>query len=101
MFDPGLGRIYVPCTSGAISVFQMDDPAHFRKLPDFPVEPKIHSLVVDTPTHRVYAPAKQANGRPPAKMFVLVAVTGWGSSYRRVVVALRTTSTSIGRFRSF
>jgi DNA-binding beta-propeller fold protein YncE len=25
MFDPGLGRIYVACSSGAISVFQMDD----------------------------------------------------------------------------
>jgi len=75
MFDPGLGRIYVACTSGAISVFQMDDPAHFRKLPDFPVEPKIHSLVVDPRTHRVYAPAEQANGRPAAKMFVFEAVT--------------------------
>src|SRR5262249_59239378 len=38
MFDPGLGRIYVACASGAISVFQMDDPAHFRKLSDVPVE---------------------------------------------------------------
>jgi hypothetical protein len=42
MFDPGLGRIYVACSSGAISVFQMDDPTHFRKLQDVPVEPKIH-----------------------------------------------------------
>jgi len=25
-FDPGLKRIYVGCSSGAISVFQMDDP---------------------------------------------------------------------------
>jgi YVTN family beta-propeller protein len=25
-FDPGLGRIYVACGSGAISVFQQDDP---------------------------------------------------------------------------
>src|SRR3989441_6325499 len=75
MFDPGLGRIYVACGSGAISVFQMDDPAHFRKLPDFPVEPKIHSLVVDLRTHRVYAPAEEANGRPASKMFVFEAVT--------------------------
>ena len=29
MFDPGLGRIYVACGSGSISVFQMDDPTHF------------------------------------------------------------------------
>ena len=37
-FDPGLKRIYVACSSGAISVFQMDDPDHYRKLEDFPVQ---------------------------------------------------------------
>jgi DNA-binding beta-propeller fold protein YncE len=75
MFDPGLGRIYVACASGFISVFQMDDPTHFRKLKDVPVEPKIHSLAVDPKTHRVYAPAEQDNGRPASKMFVFEAVT--------------------------
>src|SRR5579864_7073821 len=39
-FDPGLKRIYVACYSGAISVFQEDDPNHFRKLEDFPVQKK-------------------------------------------------------------
>src|SRR3989441_182712 len=75
MFDPGLGRIYVACSSGAISVFQMDGPARFRKLQDFPVEPKIHSLAVDGRTHRVYAPAEQEKGRPTSKMFVFEAVS--------------------------
>jgi len=75
MFDPGLGRIYVACGSGAISVFQMDDPTHFRKLKDVPVEPKIHSIAVDPKTHRVYAPAEQEKGRPASKMFVFEAVT--------------------------
>ena len=75
MFDRDLGRVYVACSSGAISVFQMDDPTHFRKLQDFPVEPKIHSLAVDPQTHRVYAPAEQEKGRPVAKMFVFEAVT--------------------------
>jgi YVTN family beta-propeller protein len=75
MFDPGLGRIYVACSSGAISVFQMDDPAHVRKLQDFPVEPKIHSLAVDPRTHRVYAPAEQEKGKPASKMLVFEAVT--------------------------
>ena len=75
MFDPGLGRIYVACSSGAISVFQMDGPGRFRKLQDFPVEPKIHSLAVDGRTHRVYAPAEQEKGRPASKMFVFEAVT--------------------------
>jgi YVTN family beta-propeller protein len=75
MYDPGLGRIYVACGSGSISVFQMDDPTHFRKLKDVPVEPKIHSLAVDSKTHRVYAPAEQDKGRPASKMFVFEAVT--------------------------
>ncbi len=75
MFDRDPGRIYVACSSGAISVFQMDDPTHFRKLQDFPVEPKIHSLAVDPRTHRVYAPAEQEKGRPASKMFVFEAVT--------------------------
>jgi DNA-binding beta-propeller fold protein YncE len=75
MFDRGLGRVYVACSSGAVSVFQMDDPAHFRKLQDVPVEPKIHSLAVDLRTHRVYAPAEQEKSRPASKMFVFEAVT--------------------------
>jgi YVTN family beta-propeller protein len=74
-FDPGLRRIYVACSSGAISVFQMDDPAHFRKLSDVQVEPKVHSLAVDPRTHRVYAPAQQDKGLPASKMFVFEAVT--------------------------
>src|SRR5882672_7962480 len=75
MFDRGLGRVDVACSSGAISVFQMDGPAHCRKLQDVPVEPKIHSLAVDPRTHRVYAPAEQEKGRPASKMFVFEAVT--------------------------
>jgi len=53
----------------------MDGPARFRKLQDFPVEPKIHSLAVDGRTHRVYAPAEQEKGRPTSKMFVFEAVS--------------------------
>jgi YVTN family beta-propeller protein len=75
MFDPGLRRVYVACSSGMISVFQMDDPTHFRKLQDVSVEPKIHSLAVDRRTHRVYAPAEQEKGRPASKMFVFEPVT--------------------------
>jgi YVTN family beta-propeller protein len=75
MFDPGLRRIYVACGSGVISVFQMDDPTHFRKLKDVPIEPKIHSLAVDPKTHRVYAPAEQEKGRAASKVFVFEAVT--------------------------
>ena len=73
-FDPGLARIYVACSIGAISVFQMDEPNRFRKLEDFRVEPKIHSLAVDARTHRVYAPAEEAGGRPASRLFVFEAV---------------------------
>jgi DNA-binding beta-propeller fold protein YncE len=73
-FDPGLKRIYVACGSGAISVFQMDDPDHYRKLEDFPVQKKVHSLAVDPETHRVYAPEQEADGKPVARMSVYDAV---------------------------
>jgi hypothetical protein len=73
-FDPGLKRIYVACSSGAISVFQEDAPNHFRKLEDFPVQNRVHSLAVDTETHRIYAPEEQENGRPVARIAVYEAV---------------------------
>jgi DNA-binding beta-propeller fold protein YncE len=73
-FDPGLKRIYVACSSGAISVFQMDDPDHYRKLEDFRVQKKVHSLAVDPDTHRVYAPEQEADGKPVARMAVYEAV---------------------------
>jgi len=69
-YDPGLKRIYVACYSGAISVFQEDDPDHFRKLEDFPVHHKVHSLAIDERTHRVYVPEEEENGRPVARMIV-------------------------------
>lgn len=73
-FDAGLKRIYAACSSGAISVFQMDDPDHYRKLEDFPVQKKVHSLAVDAKTHRVYAPEQEENGKPVARMVVYEAV---------------------------
>ena len=75
-FDPGLRRIYEACYSGAISVFQEDDPDHFRKLENFPVQKKVHSLAVDTETHRVYAPEQEEDGKPVARMVVYAAVVG-------------------------
>jgi hypothetical protein len=73
-YDPGLKRIYVACYSGAISVFQEDDPDHYRKLGDVPVEKKVHSLAVDEQTHRVYAPEQEEDGKPVARMIVYEAV---------------------------
>jgi len=73
-FDPGLKRIYVACYEGAISVFQEDDPTHFRKLGDVPVQKKVHSLAIDPGSHRVYAPEQEENGAPAAKIAVFEVV---------------------------
>src|SRR2546429_1727389 len=55
-FDSGLKRIYVACYSGAISVFQEEDADHFRKLEDFPVQKKVHSLAARGGSSFVTAP---------------------------------------------
>lgn len=73
-FDAGLKRIYVACAGGTISVFQMVDADVYRKLEDFPVQKKVHSLAVDPDTHRVYAPEQEADGKGVARMAVYEAV---------------------------
>jgi len=73
-FDPGLRRIYAACSSGVIAVYKEDDAQHFRKIEDFPVQKTIHSLAVDTSSHRVYAPEQEENGHPVARMVVYEAV---------------------------
>jgi DNA-binding beta-propeller fold protein YncE len=73
-FDPGLGRIYAACSSGFISVFRAQDADHYQKVEDFPVQKMVHSLAVDTATHRVYTPEQQENGQPVARMVVYEAV---------------------------
>ena len=72
-FDPGLGRIYAACYSGAISVFHQDDPDHYRKLEDFKVQHAVHSLAADLQTHRVYTPEQEEDGKPAARMVVYEA----------------------------
>ena len=74
-FDPGLGRVYAACYSGAISVFHQDDPNHYRKIEDFQVPHAVHTLAVDPETHRVYTPEQEADGKAVARMVVYDAVT--------------------------
>ena len=74
-FDPGLGRIYVACYSGAIAVFHQDDPDHYRKLEDFRVQHAVHTVAVDLKTHRLYTPEQEEDGKPVARMVVYEAVT--------------------------
>ena len=61
-FDAGLGRIYVAGSSGAISIFQMDDPDHYRKIEDFPVQkagtPSLWSRRRTACTHRSSRPTE-------------------------------------------
>jgi len=73
-FDPGLKRIYVACYEGAISIFQEDDPTHFRKLGDVPVQKKVHSLAIDLATHKLYVPEQEENGAPAAKIVIFETV---------------------------
>lgn len=73
-FDPGLKRIYVACSSGAIAVIHEDGPNHYSKLEDFPAQKMVHSLAVDLQTHRVYAPEQQEDGRMVSRMVVYEAV---------------------------
>lgn len=74
-YDPGLRRIYAACSGGIIAVYEGDGRDHYRKLEDFPVQRMVHSLAVDTATHRVYAPEQQENGKPVARMVVYEALT--------------------------
>jgi DNA-binding beta-propeller fold protein YncE len=69
-FDSGLGRAYAACSSGFVSIIQEDDPAHFRKLEDFPVQRLVHSLTVDPATHRLYAAEQEEDGRPVARIVI-------------------------------
>jgi DNA-binding beta-propeller fold protein YncE len=73
-FDPGLKRIYAACSSGFIAVIQAEDADHYRKIEDFAVQKMVHSLAVDTATHRVYAPEQQEDGQRVARMIVYEAV---------------------------
>ena len=69
-FDPGNGRIYAACSSGFISVSQELDADHFNKLEDFPVQNLVHSLAVDTVTHRVCAQKQEEDGKPVTRMII-------------------------------
>ena len=74
-FDPGLGRIYVACYSGAMAVFHQDDPDNYRKLEDFRVQHAVHTVAVDLKTHRLYTPEQEEDGKPVARMLMYDAVT--------------------------
>lgn len=64
--DPGLGRLYVGCESGAVSVFEerfRDGQAALVRLGEYRA-PHAHSVAVDPTTHFVYLPLQDVGGRP-------------------------------------
>ncbi len=73
-FDAGFKRIYVACSSGSISVFEATDADHYRKIEDFKVQPRVHTLAIDPVTHQVYAPEQEEDGKPVARMVVYRAL---------------------------
>ncbi|HSE65876.1 MAG TPA: YncE family protein [Gemmatimonadales bacterium] len=64
--DPGVGRLYVGCESGAISVFEErfhQRPVTLTSLGEYRAA-HAHSVSVDPATHRVYVPLQDVNGKP-------------------------------------
>jgi hypothetical protein len=54
-------------------VFEQKDPQHYRKLGDVAVAHAVHSIAVDTETHRVYAPEQEQDGIPVARLMIYQA----------------------------
>ncbi len=73
-FDAGLKRIYVAGSSGAISVFQMDDADHYRKIEDVKAQKRVHTVAIDPATHQPYTPEQREDGKPLARTVVYHAV---------------------------
>jgi DNA-binding beta-propeller fold protein YncE len=68
--DPMLGRLYVGCESGAVSVFEErfgDGRGTLVPLGEYRA-PYAHSVSVDPATHRVYVPLQDVNGKPTLRI---------------------------------
>jgi DNA-binding beta-propeller fold protein YncE len=61
--DPGLKRLYVAGESGQLSVFDIADPAHPKKLGDVFVGDNAHSVAADPASHRLFLPLRDVGGR--------------------------------------
>jgi DNA-binding beta-propeller fold protein YncE len=68
--DPGLGRLYVGCEAGAVSVFEerfIDGRGTLAPLGEYRA-PHAHSVSVDPASHRVYVPLQDVNGKPTLRI---------------------------------
>jgi DNA-binding beta-propeller fold protein YncE len=61
-FDRGLGRLYVACESGTVSIFRERGRELFHE-GDMNI-PRAHTVAVDPRTHEVYLPLENINGKP-------------------------------------
>jgi hypothetical protein len=68
--DAGRGRVFVACYSGAIAAFQAQGSGQYKKVADFSVEKRVHSLAVDPETGYLYVPEEQEKGAPVSRLIV-------------------------------
>lgn len=68
--DPGRGLVFVACYSGAVAVFQAQGSGQYKKIADFPVEKRVHSLAIDLETGYLYVPEEQEKGAPVSRLIV-------------------------------
>ncbi|HEV1993004.1 MAG TPA: YncE family protein [Candidatus Acidoferrum sp.] len=68
--DPGRGRIFVACYSGAITAIQALGSGQYKKIADAPVEKRVHSLAINPETGYLYVPEEQEKGTPASRLIV-------------------------------
>lgn len=61
--DRSLHRLYVASESGVVSIFQ-EQGKTLVKLEDILVDPRAHSVAVDSQTHKVYFPLERVGNQP-------------------------------------
>ena len=68
--DPVLGRLYVGCEAGAVSVFEerfADGRGTLAPLGEYRA-PHAHTVSLDPATHRVYVPLQDIDGKPTLRI---------------------------------
>jgi DNA-binding beta-propeller fold protein YncE len=73
-FDPVMRRIYVPCYSGAMAIFEERDPQQVVPVGTVTMQRKVHSLAIDSHAHRLYVPEQEVDGRPASRLAIYEAV---------------------------
>ncbi len=68
--DPGRGRVFVACYSGAIVAIQALSSGQYKKVVDALVEKRVHSLAIDPETGYLYVPEEQEKGAPTSRLIV-------------------------------